>query len=173
MNGYLADVSGSEDESSQDFRIVGTKRSTIEATGKSRISSSKYSRKRRAPGLMLVKGSVESPIHPDINYRWTKHVYSKDYPDARDVMDVVSQSEFERSKTLSSLMQQLPMPAAPAKKGASTGLPIQRSPISSELQHKSTIIPCERMTVTFSKRHRRLEEGLALTQIPRYADHCR
>ncbi|CAJ1918793.1 unnamed protein product [Cylindrotheca closterium] len=170
MNGYLADVSGSDDESSQDVRSIvrRAKRSTIEATGNQyKHSSRKYSRKRRAPGLMLVKGTIESPIHPDINYHMTKLVYSRDYPVAGDMTDVDSQSDLKRTKTLSSLMQQLPIPTATADAGPATYLPSQQSPIPSELQQKSTIIPCERMTATVSKRQRRLEEGLALTKTPR------
>lgn len=170
MNGYLADISGS-DESSHEVRILSAKRSKIEETGKVQRFSIKFSRKRRAPGSTFVKAPIKSPIHPDINYHMTKRVFSKDYPDA--MMVVGTRSDCNRTKAVSSPMQQLPIPAASASAGPPTGVPFQQNPISSELQQTSTIIPCERMTATFSKRRRRLEEGLALTQTPRYVNHCR
>ncbi|KAL3930692.1 MAG: hypothetical protein SGBAC_011654, partial [Bacillariaceae sp.] len=166
MNGYLADISGS-DESSHEVGILSAKRSKIEETGKVQHFSIKYSRKRRAPGSMFVKAPIKSPIHPDINYHLTKRVLSKDYPDA--MMVVGTRSDCNRTKAFSSPMQQLPIPAASASASRSppAGVPFEQNPISSKLQQKSTIIPCERMTATFSKRRRRLEESLALTQTPR------
>lgn len=161
MNGYFGDVSGSDGESSQEVRTVNGKHSTT-FDGKEKASSkpSKHSRKSRAHGSILLKQAVESPIHPEINFCLTKHVFSKDFPDHAARTDVL------RTKTVASDIQEL-ISVTSARTGQQASRVGQETPISSELQQTtSTIIPCEPKT-TFSKRHRRLEEGLALTQIPR------
>ena len=88
MNGYLADVSGSDDESSKEVRIVNSRRSTIGAKAKAKTGSgsSKRSRKRRAPASMTLKEALKSPIHPEINYQLTKHVFRKDFPEETKTM---------------------------------------------------------------------------------------
>lgn len=166
MNGYLADVSGSDDESSKEVRIVNSRRSTIGAKAKAKTGSgsSKRSRKRRAPASMTLKEALKSPIHPEINYQLTKHVFSKDFPEETKTMIDVETSRAMQSD----IKQRLPISTASAEIGPLASLAEEETPISSELPQTSTLIPCERRTTTFSKRHRRLEEGLALTQIPRY-----
>jgi hypothetical protein len=179
MNGYFADISGSDGESSQEVRNQETKQwsndrsTTIEGKEKSSSKPRKHSRKLRTPGSLFPNETVESPIHPDINYRLTKHVFSKDFPDDANMISANAKksSDVLRTKTMSSETKPLPLLEASATTGILESIVGQETPISSEVQQTSTIIPCERRSTSFSKRHRRLEEGLALTQIPRYVNH--